>query len=146
MKNTPEHNSWTGMKQRCYYTGHKQYKDYGGRGIKVCDRWLGPDGFENFYKDMGKRPEGCSLDRLDNEKDYSPENCRWANIWEQNNNKRRNNESSGITGVRKVKDKYWTASITVNGKTHMEYFSTLTEAIQARKRLEDTYQPKMLSP
>ena len=139
MKGTPEHNSWSGMKQRCYYKGHKQYKDYGGRGIKVCDRWLGPDGFENFLKDMGKRPENCSLDRIDNNGDYCPENCRWADKYEQSGNRNWGKKDSNVTGVYKYNDKYWYASIGVKGKTIGKYAKTEEEAIAIRKQLEKEY-------
>ena len=81
---------WSRMVRRCTNPKDEAWKNYGGRGIKVCDRWLGFDGFPNFVKDMGLRPEGTSLDRRDNDKGYSPENCRWATPTEQMRNTRIN--------------------------------------------------------
>jgi hypothetical protein len=79
------------MKHRCYCEEGVSYKNYGGRGIKVCDRWLGPRGLENFIADMGERPEGAQIDRIDNDGDYCPENCRWATITENARHKRNTN-------------------------------------------------------
>ena len=84
----PEYISYSNMKTRCYNKNHKQYKNYGGRGIKVCERWLGVYGFLHFREDMGKRPEGYTLDRIDVNGDYCPENCRWADLATQQKNRK----------------------------------------------------------
>ncbi len=84
----PEWKSYYAMLDRCYKPEHKYFAYYGGRGIKVCERWL--MGFENFYADMGPRPEGMTLDRKETDGDYTPDNCQWATHKEQNNNRRTN--------------------------------------------------------
>jgi hypothetical protein len=79
---------WGDMLQRCNNSNNKNYKNYGGRGIKVCLRWL--ESFENFYEDMGDVPDGMTLDRKDNDGDYCKENCHWSTHGEQCLNTRRN--------------------------------------------------------
>ena len=79
--------SWQGMKKRCLNPNQPGFKYWGGRGIKVCKRWLD---FANFFEDMGEKPKGLTLDRVNNNKNYCKENCHWATNEEQANNKRTN--------------------------------------------------------
>ena len=85
---TGEYIVWSGMISRCHNSRNKAYQNYGGRGIIVCDRWRGS--FEAFLSDMGPRPKGMTLDRENNSKGYSAENCRWATYTQQNRNRRDN--------------------------------------------------------
>lgn len=85
----PMYTSWIQMKQRCFNKKAAKYPWYGGSGITVCDRWL--ESFDNFLEDMGERPEGMSLDRIDNLGNYCKENCKWSTPKEQSNNRRKRN-------------------------------------------------------
>lgn len=95
MYGTRVNKSWSTMIERCTNPKSKSYKDYGGRGIYVCERWMS---FENFYEDMGDRPTGMSLDRIDNKKGYEPGNCKWSTPKEQQNN-RRNSRRYSFDGI-----------------------------------------------
>lgn len=97
-KRSPEYNAWLHMRERCLDPKNPRYRDYGGRGIQVCNRWL--SSFENFLKDMGDRPSPQhSLDRTDNGKNYELSNCQWATRLQQQNNTR------------------WNTRVTVNGES-----------------------------
>jgi hypothetical protein len=87
MTDHPAWCSWRGMMKRCYYKKDIAFQNYGGRGIKVCKRWR--ENFENFWKDMGPTyKDGLIIDRIDNNGDYTPKNCRWVTYKESNGNKR----------------------------------------------------------
>ena len=135
-----EYNSWHQMKQRCLNPNDKRYDDYGGRGIKICERWLD---FNNFLEDMGVKPSPKhSIDRIDVDGDYEPSNCKWSDDYEQQRNIRvHKNNKLGVKGVHydKNRNKY-TAQLYANGKRRlMKRFDTLDEAIEARKQAELKY-------
>lgn len=88
LSNTKTWKSWRSMRERCSNPNNPNWHNYGGRGITVCDRWN--QSYLNFLSDMGERPEGTTLDRIDNNKGYEKKNCRWTTIKTQNNNKRNN--------------------------------------------------------
>jgi hypothetical protein len=108
LSKVPGYDNWWRMIHRCTNSNWKHYKDYGGRGIKVCDRWMK---FDNFYIDMGPRPsDGHSLDRINNDGNYEPGNCRWATQSVQSANKRkRNGSTSKYIGVCLTRSGKWVA-------------------------------------
>lgn len=102
--------SWQSMLRRCFNSERPEYKDYGGRGITTCDRWL--ISFNNFLADMGDNPEGLSFGRKDNNGNYEPGNCKWENAEEQANNKRTNRLITIDGEIKTVSQ--WARSIGVN--------------------------------
>lgn len=134
-----EFNTWHMMLQRCYKKNATGYENYGGRGIKVCDRWR--DSFQNFYEDMGNKPsQDHTLDRIDVNGDYELSNCKWSTKFQQSVNQRtRKDNTSGVRGVSKSK-KSWLSYINVNGsRIRLGLYSNKEEAIKARKEAELKY-------
>jgi len=134
MYGTPTYVAWANMRQRCRHAYRNPW--HAAKGISVCDRW---DKFENFYADMGCKPEGMSLDRIDPSGNYCPENCRWASATEQSYNQRiHTNNTSGRTGVRYHDEvRKWHARIGKGGKEHdLGFYTTFEEAVAAREKAE----------
>ncbi len=127
--------TWYNMTYRCSNPKSKDYKDYGARGITVCEEWLDVRNFVAWCESTHPNIEGYTLDRIDNDKGYSPENCRWVDRTTQNTNQRmREDNTSGVKGVCYHKSiGKWVASIGVESKLkHIGSFKTLEEAVQAR--------------
>lgn len=112
MWDTSIYRTWADIKKRCLNPNNKAYKHYGGRGITICERWLK---FENFLADMGERPDGLTIERIDNDKGYSPENCRWATYKEQNRNSRRTRMISYFGETRCLSE--WAEVLNINRTT-----------------------------
>ena len=137
------------MKYRCFDSKCGVYKYYGGRGIKISDRWLGIYGYVNFLKDMGERPLDKTLDRINVNGDYSPNNCKWSSREEQTRNSRtQKNNTSGVRGVKYCKNKnLWEAGLykTLNKKQKYMFlgrFKEIGEAVKVRKEAELKYWSK----
>ncbi len=135
----PLYATWNRMRDRCNNPNHHAYHLYGGRGIKVCQEW---DEFWQFVEDMGERPEGLQLDRIDNDAGYSKDNCRWASKKQQaRNRKLKEDNVSGHRGVSWYsKTGKWLANIKVDGKSYsLGYYDDLNQAVEARQAAELKY-------
>ncbi len=127
-KQHPLYRTWVSMRFRCQNANAIGYEYYGGRGIKVCERWMM---FENFVNDMGEKPKNTSLDRIDNHDDYTPANCRWATSIEQNNNRRKSSKSLGVSRFENKFRAYWYEN---KKQKHLGLFNTFEEALLVKEQ------------
>lgn len=135
----PEYESWRGMLGRC-----NNDKRYIKKGIKVCERWKGPKGYDHFIEDMGRKPDHLkstskerskarwTIDRIDNDGDYTPTNCRWANRAQQSLNRSITNETPGVY----FHSGKWVSKIQKAGAQKVKYFDTFQDAVAWRKGME----------
>lgn len=128
----PAYGNYTAMIHRCYNPKNIKYPAYGAKGIQVCERWLGACGFHNFANDMGIKSEGYSIDRIDPERGYTPENCRWATYHQQNHHRSTSNRMPGVIYRGDGKRlKRWRAMAKMGDRTLTGSFHTEQEAIAA---------------
>jgi len=126
----PEYESYKGMKKRCYNKNSKDYYNYGSRGIKIADEWLGHTGFPTFLEDMGLRPTNKhSIDRIDSNGDYCKENCKWSTVTEQSINHRRN----WLVYI----DNQWVDAVTASRILNVPY-SSLVNGMRGVQKLPKT--------
>lgn len=134
-RGTKEYRVWNNMLQRTTNKKHNRFPDYGGRGITVCAEWMD---FQNFFADMGLCPDGCTLDRINNELGYGKSNCRWASKSIQSRNTRRS--TSDAVGVGLAQNGKYYARITAQGRSiFLGMFDSIDEAKSARAYGEATY-------
>ncbi len=129
------YNTWKNMMSRCTNPKDRRYKDYGARGITVCEEWLDIRNFIIWVEATHPNIEGVSLDRIDNDKGYSPENCRWADVTTQAINQRmqKNNKSGYVGVIWHIRAKRWVVNIKISKKLiNLGSFKTKEEAVQAR--------------
>jgi len=139
MHNSPEYRAYQSMLDRCYNPNNGEYENYGGRGISVCEAWR--DSFVNFFTDMGNKPSpNLSLDRIDVNGDYSPENCRWTDIYTQARNRTiRKENKTGVPGIEYRSGSY-RVKITAYGKVYnLGTYHSLDAAAEARRKGEELY-------
>jgi hypothetical protein len=117
---------WSDMKQRCYNKRCRDWPNYGGRGISVCERWL--EDFQNFLEDMGPKPEGLTIDRVDVNGNYCKSNCRWLSREEQCRNRRERKSWAGVRFNKRTRE--WEVRAEVYGEKTVIGFQTKEEADQ----------------
>lgn len=130
--------TWLSMKERCTNPNSKSYSKYGAIGVEICERWI--SSFENFLEDMGERPNGMTLNRVGGVPLYSKDTCEWATSSVQGyDQKKKNTNTSGKSGVSSTKYGTWTAYIDCNKRLHLGTFKTFEAAVAAREKAEIEY-------